>query len=250
MRVASLWRHPIKAHGVEPLDAVTLSAGETMPWDRVWAIAHEAAKVTPGSRDWAPCMNFSRGAKSPALMAIRARTDEAAGRLRLSHPHQPDIDVDPDDAADAQALVDWAAALANPGRARPAFIVRARTGMTDSEYPTLSLLNRATLAALAQALGKPLAEERFRGNVWLEGLPPFAEFDLVGRDLRLGEATVHVRERITRCTATAVDPETGVPDADTLGALRANWAHQDFGVYVTVSEGGRVALGDPVSLLP
>ena len=30
--------------------AVTLAAGATMPWDRVWAIAHEAARVAPGSR--------------------------------------------------------------------------------------------------------------------------------------------------------------------------------------------------------
>ena len=40
-----------------------------------------------------------------------------------------------------------------------------------------------------------LAMERFRGNVWLDGLAPFAEFDLVGRDLRVGGATLRVRER-------------------------------------------------------
>ena len=43
MRVSALWRHPIKGHGVEPVEGVTLTAGATMPWDRVWAIAHEAA---------------------------------------------------------------------------------------------------------------------------------------------------------------------------------------------------------------
>ena len=56
-----------------------LAAGATMPWDRVWAIAHDRAKVGPDGADWVPCVNFSRGAKSPALMAIRARVDEAAG---------------------------------------------------------------------------------------------------------------------------------------------------------------------------
>ena len=76
--------------------------------------------------------------------------------------------------------------------------------------------------------------ERFRGNVWLDGLAPFAEFDLVGRDLRLGTARLRVRERITRCKATTVDPATGISDADTLGALRAGWGHQDFGVYAEV----------------
>lgn len=250
MRLAAIWRHPIKAHGAEPLDAVTLDAGRTMPWDRVWAISHSAARVTPGSGDWAPCANFSRGAKSPRLMAIRARVDEARGRVHLTHPDVAGLDVDPDDPEDARALVAWAAALAAPDRAAPAFVVRARQGMTDSDYPTLSLLNRASLALLGEQMGKPLGEARFRGNLWLDGLDPFAEFDLIGRDLRIGGVTVRVTERITRCKATTVDPETGVPDADTLGALRAHWGHQDFGVYVTVTEGGRVAVGDAAAPQP
>ena len=43
--VSSLWRHPIKSHGREALEQVTLSAGQTMPGDRVWAVAHEASKA-------------------------------------------------------------------------------------------------------------------------------------------------------------------------------------------------------------
>lgn len=250
MRLASIWRHPIKAHGAEPLDAVTLEAGRTMPWDRVWAIAHTAAKVGPETLDWAPCANFSRGAKSPRLMAIRAEVDESRGRVRLTHPDVEPIDVDPDDPEEARTLVAWAAALASPDRPAPSFVVRARQGMTDSDYPTISLLNRASLAALGERMGKRLTEPRFRGNLWIEGLHAFGEFDLIGRDLRIGEARFRVSERITRCKATTADPETGLPDADTLGALRAGWGHQDFGVYLTVANGGRIAVGDAVTVMP
>src|SRR6188768_3844163 len=101
MRLAAIWRHPIKGHGVEALAAVTLAAERTMPWDRVWAISDARARITPDSRDWAPCANFSRGAKSPRLMAIRARVDEARGRVHLSHPDTAPLDVDPDDPEDA-----------------------------------------------------------------------------------------------------------------------------------------------------
>jgi uncharacterized protein YcbX len=243
-RVSHLWRHPIKGHGVEPVASVGLAAGATMPWDRVWAIAHEAARAARGSDDWVPCANFSRGAKSPELMAIRARVDEAAGRVTLTHPRRGAISVDPDDAGDAARLVEWVRPFVGPGRAQPAFVVRARVGMTDSDFPSISLLNHASLAALGERLGLPLAMERFRGNVWLEGLEPFAEFDLVGREVRLGQARVRVRERITRCKATTVDPDTGASDADTLGGLQAGWGHQDFGVYAEVVTGGRVAVGD------
>jgi uncharacterized protein YcbX len=243
-RVRHLWRHPIKGHGVEAVEATTLAPDATMPWDRVWAIAHAAAKVAPGDTDWVPCANFSRGAKSPALMAIRARVDEARGQVTLTHPAQPPITVDPDDTADAARLVAWVRPLADPGRAAPAFVVRGRRGMTDSDFPSIAVLNLASLEALGARLGKRLAMERFRGNVWFDGLAPFGEFDLLGREIRVGEAVLAVRERITRCKAATVDPETGVSDADTLGGLRDGWGHQDFGVYAEVVAGGRIAVGD------
>ena len=197
-RVSALWRHPIKGHGVEAVPETTLSPGATMPWDRVWAIAHEAARVPPGRGDWAPCANFNRGAKAFALMAIRAATDEANARVSLTHPRQDPITVAPDDPDDAARLVAWVTPLSNPDRARPAYVVRAGRGMTDSDFPSLSILNRASLAALADRLGMPLAMERFRGNIWLDGLAPFAEFDLVGQVIRIGEATLRVRQRIVQ----------------------------------------------------
>ncbi len=243
-RVTHLWRHPIKGHGVEPVAGVTLVAGATMPWDRVWAIAHDAARVAPDSRDWAPCANFGRGARTPGLMAIRASFDEAAGRVTLTHPDREALTVDPDEPEDAARLVAWVTPLVDPGRAQPAFVVRAGVGMTDSAWPSISILNHASLAALSERLGQPLAMERFRGNLWLDGLAPFAEFDLVGRDLTIGGATLRVREPITRCKATTVDPDTGRPDADTLGGLKAGWGHQDFGVFAEVVSGGPVAVGD------
>jgi hypothetical protein len=244
-RVARLFRHPIKGVGVEEVTATTLAAGATMPWDRVWAVAHEAARVAPGDGGWAACVNFARGARTAALMAVRAATDETTGRIALRHPARPPIEVDPDDPTDAAALVAWLAPLHDPDRARPAFVLRAAgRGMTDSDFPSVSILGSASLAALGQRLGRPLAMERFRGNVWLDGLGPWEEFDWIGRRLRLGGATFVVRERITRCKATTVNPDTGVSDADTLGALQEGWGHQDFGVYAEVVAPGAVALGD------
>ena len=68
-RLALITRHPIKAHGRELLASVVLSEGETLPFDRRWAVAHEAARLTPG---WVSCNNFLRGVKTPQLMAMEA----------------------------------------------------------------------------------------------------------------------------------------------------------------------------------
>ncbi|MBL3560028.1 MOSC domain-containing protein [Rhodovulum sulfidophilum] len=245
-RLARIYRHPIKGHGAEALEAVDLQAGRTLPWDRTWAVAHEASRAD--GTGWAPCANFSRGAKAPQLMAIAARLDEAAGQVTLTHPDRPELSFSPD--SEAAALIDWVAPLMPADRAASTRIVRAPgRGMTDSAFPSVSLLGLASLETLSGQIGQVLSPLRFRGNFWIEGLAPFAEFDWVGQKLRLGRAVIEVRERITRCMATAANPETGERDADTLGALQAGWGHKQFGVYAEVIEGGRVALGDALEAL-
>jgi uncharacterized protein YcbX len=42
-RLAQIWRHPIKGHGRETLERVTLSAGSTLPFDRAWAVISRRA---------------------------------------------------------------------------------------------------------------------------------------------------------------------------------------------------------------
>ncbi|UAB88274.1 MOSC domain-containing protein [Ruegeria sp. SCSIO 43209] len=241
--VTSIWRHPIKSHGRERLDRITMIPGHTMPGDRVWAVAHEASKAD-GS-EWAPCANFSRGAKAPQLMAISAQLQ--GDSVTLSHPNRPDLSFEPDVHQDT--FLDWVKPLMPADRAASARIVRAANrGMTDSDFPSISLCNMSSHRAVEQKLGRDLSIARWRGNIWFDGLPLWNEFDWIGRDIRIGEAVFHVRERITRCLATTANPETGERDADTLGAL-SSWDHQDFGVYAEVLEGGTIHTGDEVQVL-
>ena len=76
--LAQIARHPIKSHGREDMTSVLLTAGEGVPFDRHWAVAHDAAKLVAG---WNECVNFARGAKAPDLMAISARLDEQTTQL-------------------------------------------------------------------------------------------------------------------------------------------------------------------------
>jgi uncharacterized protein len=234
-------RHPIKGHGREDLASVVLSAGECLPFDRHWAVAHEAAKLVEG---WNSCVNFARGAKAPALMAVTARLDEVQREIALAHPERGEIVFCPDDPLDLPRFLDWVRPLNPPDRAQPVRIVSASRGMTDSAFPSVAILSRSSLADLAERMGVDLSEHRWRGNLWLDGSAPWAEFAWIGRHIRVGGAVLKIEERITRCVATAVNPETGRPEGDTLAALSAGYGHQDFGVYATVVEGGMVVLGD------
>lgn len=245
-RVAALWRHPIKSHGREPLDQVTLTAGQTMPWDRRWAVAHELAKADNSA--WSPCAEFSRGAKAASLMAIDAQSDPQAGTVTLSHPDRPDLTFDPD--GQAQAFLDWVRPLMPVNRAQSTRLVRVPgRGMTDTDYPSVSLLNLASNDAITQAMDQDISPLRWRGNIHLSGLPAWAEFDWIGHTLRIGEAEVQVREPIKRCMATTANPATGQRDADTLGTLNTRFGHQNFGVYAEVVKSGDIATGDTIEVL-
>jgi uncharacterized protein len=240
VRLAQIFRHPIKAYGREPLASVRLSAGQGLPFDREWAVAHEAAQLSPG---WNPCMNFTRGAKAPALMAVTAALDESARRVTLSHPGAGKITVAPDDPIDQARLVAWADPLIPAGRARPMGVVSGGVALTDSDYPSISILSLTSLAELGARMGIDLSIHRWRANLWLDGAEPWAEWGWIGQRFRLGGAVLEVVERITRCVATTVDPETGTVRGNTLAALDTGYGHQDFGVFARVIDGGDIAIG-------
>ncbi len=245
-KVHALWRHPIKGHGREALQHVNLTEGRTMPWDRCWAVAHEATQADGTA--WAPCANYTRAAKVPTLMAISSQLDEATGRLTLTHPNRPDLSFDPD--TEAQAFLEWIRPLMPANRAQSVDIHRAPDrGMTDSEYPSVSLINLASGQDLGRRMKTDLSPMRWRGNIHLTGLEPWTEFDWTGKTLLIGTAELTVRESIERCLATTANPETGTRDADTLGALNAEFGHQNFGINAVVTRSGTLHVGDSVEVL-
>jgi uncharacterized protein YcbX len=245
-RLAHIFRHPIKAHGREGLGTVALQAGRCLPYDRHWAVAHEGAALMPG---WNACMNFTRGAKTPALQAISAQLEDAAGQITLSHPALAPITFAPDSPEGQAAFLAWVAPLMESGRAQPKRLVSAGRGMTDTDFESVSILNMASNRALGQRLGHDLGLDRWRGNLWLEGLAPWEEFDLIGREVQIGGARLQIVERIGRCRATMVDCATGKIDVNTLDALEEGYGHTDFGVYARVTQSGVISQGDSAEIV-
>ncbi len=244
-RVAGIWRHPIKSHGRELLNQVDLTKDSTLPWDRFWAVTHEHSKAD-GS-EWARCVNFSRGAKVASLQAIDAQLDEKNREITLSHPDLPALTFRPDENTDE--FIEWVQPLMPADRAASVGIISVPDrGMTDSDFPSISLVNLASSAEVGQRLGQTLSMERWRGNICFDGLPAWEEFDWIGKQLQIGKSVLEIRERIGRCLATTVNTATGKRDADTLGALKQGWGHTDFGVYGYVLESGSVSVGDKVEL--
>ncbi|MDA8585911.1 MOSC domain-containing protein [Rhodobacteraceae bacterium] len=245
--LVQIWRHPIKAHGFEALQASAIKANETLPWDRVWAATHEASRAKTGA--WVSCANFSRGAKAPHLMAISATLDTDTAQLTLQHPDHGALTFRPDEPQDVARFVDWIAPLMPSDRAATTGLIRAtEQGMTDTPFPSISIGNLATLRVLEQRAGQTLDVRRFRINIWVEDLAPFEEFEWVGKDLKIADTAFHAEDRITRCSSTMANPDTGKRDADPVAVMDTHWGHHDFGIALIAQTDGHIAIGDKLAL--
>ncbi len=242
-RVTDIRRHPIKGIGSEVLERSALDPVAAMPGDRAWAIMWGDTEDTG---EWQARRNFAQCASAPELMAITAKTDGT--EITLNHPKAGSVRFDP--TTEGDRLVAWLAPLIPAERGAATRLIRAPGhGMTDVPDPWISIQNLSSIAALSDKVGLALDIRRFRGNIILDGLGPWEEFEWVGKRFTLGTATLEGVEPIERCRATEANPETGQRDANTLRALEDGWGHRNMGLYARVIEAGEVSLGDTVQLV-
>ncbi|HHS94933.1 MAG TPA: MOSC domain-containing protein, partial [Rhodobacterales bacterium] len=161
-----------------------------------------------------------------------------------------EITIDPDDPAGAMDLIQWIMPISPGNRALPAQVVRnGLRGMTDTDFPSISLANLASHSEVEARLGRSISPLRWRANLLLDGVPAWEERAWIGKTIRIGKAELEVRENIVRCLATSTSVATGERDTDTLGALEAGWGHKEFGVYAVVTKTGDIRQGDAVEVL-
>lgn len=85
-------------------------------------------------------------------------------------------------------------------------------------YPVL-VCNRASLDELNGRTPEALPMERFRPNLVLEGLPPFAEDRIAA--IEIGAVTLTLVKPCTRCIIPSTDQRSGIRGFDPLAVLRA-----------------------------
>jgi uncharacterized protein YcbX len=126
---------------------------------------------------------------------------------------------------------------------------------TDRGYRggDISLVSRASLDRLGSEGGAdgPVDGRRFRMLLEIDGVGEHAEDAWLGTQVQVGDAVLQLNGDIGRCVVTTHDPDTGITDFDTLGAL-AQYRREGrneplpLGVYGSVAVPGRVRVGDSV----
>lgn len=153
----------------------------------------------------------------------------------------------------------WSEALSKEFDRRLRLVQAPPGAAIDRGRGHVSVISEASLRELAHHAGNGdelVDGRRFRMLFQVAGVDAHAEDVWRSRRLRIGEALVRIRGTVGRCAITTQNPETGVPDFDTLRVLKdyrglSAKGELDFGVYGEVLEPGRVRVGDaaePVEL--
>jgi MOSC domain-containing protein len=201
------------------------------------------------------------------LVRVVPGYDDPAGRLALRFPDgsivADVVDVDRPVTTDffgrpveGRVVVGpWSQAL-SAFAGRPLTLVRTERpgdGSDRGRGAGVSLVGVTSLEQLAREAGVDHVDgRRFRMLFGVDRAPAHAEDGWIGRRVRIGAATIIVRGNVGRCAVTTQDPDTGVPDLDTLrvlGEYRADVETTErlpFGVWGLVAEPGSVRLGDRV----
>jgi MOSC domain-containing protein len=243
-RLAALYRYPVKGLTPEPLDRVQLTAGETLPFDRAYAIENGPGRFDPQQPRHLPKISFLMLMRDERLATLSSRLDDATETLTILRDGKQVARGALTAPLGRQLIEQFIAAYMKAElRGPPKIVHAAGHSFSDVAAKCVHIVNLASVRELERVSGRAVDPLRFRGNLYVEGLEPWAEFDWVDRAMHVGAAKLAVFARTMRCEATNVDPQSGARDMAVPELLSRTWGHTDFGVYAKVVEGGEVVAG-------
>lgn len=202
-RVVGVYEYPVKGAAGRARRRLRIDPAVGVLGDRVRAVK----QVPSMPDDWAPKSAFFVGMNTALMVAqIPVLVKDADGNEEL----------------DPQWLDDVAKRL---GIERLSVLdTRGAYSLADRPRKYVSIVNLASVRALAEFVGTALEPARFRMNVWIDGLEPFAELGWVEghpgtRDIQIGGMQLRVDEACVRCKAIEANPQSGEYDLELQKAL-------------------------------
>src|SRR4051794_33407114 len=181
MRVAELWRYPVKSLRGEPVAEARITA-LGIDGDRL------VQALRPGGRVYTARTH-------PGMLGLQGGLDAGGG---------PAIDGRRWDTPEALAAV------------RAVTADDAELVFFDGDGPQRHDVLPMSVATDGGIAAVGVDGRRFRANVYVDGVEGLAERDWVGRELHLGEAVLGVRQVRGRCVMTTYDPDTLEQDISVL----------------------------------
>jgi uncharacterized protein YcbX len=257
--VVALYRYPVKSFTPESRQSLTILPDGRIAGDRV--LGFRFADTPEPDEAWSRKHGMVALMHTPGIARLRLSFDDTSMRIRVAL----DGAVIADEALDADgrrrlcdAVGAYISQLDESGlQDHPEHLPLRLIG--DGHTPRyhdrpdgyVTLHGRASVAALAQALGDPdVSELRFRSNVAVDGFDAWQEQSWLGKTLRIGGLRFRVHMPIRRCLATHANPQTGERDRPVLTTLTRSLGQEEptMAVALVPLSPGEIRLGDEIEL--
>ena len=213
MRVAELWRYPVKSLRGEALEEARITDAGIEGDRLVHAVRTNGRVLT--ARTHHKLLGLQGGLDADGVPTIEGvRWDDPAALAAVRAVTEPDAEL----------------------------VFYDGTGPERFDVLPMSVATDGGVAAVG------VDRRRFRANVYLAGVEGLAEREWIGRELHIGDAVLGVRQVRGRCVMTTFDPDTLEQDVEVLKAI-----HRRFGGSIALNayvvRGGTLSVGDPVDLI-
>lgn len=244
-RITALYRYPVKGLSAHPLESIELSAGQEMPYDRAWAIENGSGRFDPSAPKHLPKVAFVMLMRDERLAALEAEFDETTSTLTLKRDGRQVARGNLSTRIGCQMIEQFLSAyMKGTLRGPPKIVSAPGHSFSDVAAKCLHILNLASLREVERVAGRSIDPLRFRPNVIVDGIAPWAEFTWIDKSILAGSLKLEAFDRTQRCDATNVEPNTGNRNMALPAILERNWGHTDFGIYAKVKTSGTLSVGD------
>lgn len=248
--VEHIYRYPIKGLSAQSLKRVNLGADTGIPGDRMFALALSSTRFDADAPEWLAKTNFLMLMRHERLAELETHVDIRDHSLTIRRDGEVVARGRLDTEAGRAAIEDFFETfMGGKIDGKPNLVSAPGNHMfSDHKHRVLSVINLATVRDIERVVGKPVDPLRFRANLYVDGAAPWSEFDWIDRTVEIGGARLTATERIDRCAATTVNPDSGIRDINIPRVLQKNFGHIDCGVFARVTANGSIAVGDAVRI--
>ena len=201
-RITALYRYPVKGLSPEKMDHVAVEAGKTFPFDRAFAIENGSSGFQIETPAYLPKINFLMLMKQEKLAALDSVFDDETQMLTLSRDGHL-LASGSLKSSDGRAAIEryFSENFDGDLRGKPTVLRSEGFSFSDVAEKCVSIINMESVRDLAKKIGKPVDPLRFRGNIYVDNIPAWSEFDWLENILTGSNVSLQVfsQDQTVRC---------------------------------------------------
>ena len=253
--ISSIYFSPVKSISFQKISKCQIKKNIGIVNDRLFAFSRllESRKAFIMEQD--PTLrklsNFLTLKNTPLLNKFSFEYNK--GRLEFFKNKKKLVSIDPNNIYETKLIEKKISNLHSLVKT-PVFLLQNKnkpffdTNSGGEVMNSISLINNNTIKDIEDKINQKLEYQRFRGNFYIEGLPPWKERDLLGKIIKIGGLSFKIDSNIPRCSATNLKPKTDKSTFNLPLKLKKLYKHSELGVYILPLNDGEISSGDQIKL--